>query len=231
MVGGSPVADREAVVVDAVYKDRVLGLIKSSGVEQKLVEMIRSDYDIRIHNIDFFFDYSDKLNAAVYTEDTREWNKLYQSFSGNMGGVMGNVIKDSRLMAVVDDLLEDAGVRERDIPLLCYDYAMFYKGECMVRLIKRLLKFKFYSYWYTYSIEGDRFYVIIEVGDQDTLASVMDNARGVKDAVGHILESVDIEGRLRDNEIGFAVGLSDDIIGRDTMHCVNEESLEYCHML
>lgn len=224
-------ADNEGVVIDAVYKDRVIGRIKASCAEQKLIELIKSDYDVRIHNIDFFFDYSNKLNAAVYTEDTEQWYKLHLSFAGNMGGVMGNVIKDTKLIGVVDDLLEEAGVEERDIPLLCYDYAMLYKGECMIRLIKKLLKFRFYSYWYTYNISKDKFYVIIEVTDQDTLRSVIDNAGGVKDAVRHILESVDIEGRLKDDEIGFAVGLGDDIIGRDTMHCVNEESLENCHML
>ena len=81
MVGGSPVADNEGVVIDAVYKDRVIGRIKASCAEQKLIELIKSDYDVRIHNIDFFFDYSNKLNAAVYTEDTEQWYKLYRSFA------------------------------------------------------------------------------------------------------------------------------------------------------
>lgn len=224
-------AANEGAVRDADYKDKIIGLIKASCAEQKLIELIRSDYNLRIHNIDFYFDYSDNLNIAFYTEDTDEWYKLHKSFSGSMGGVMGNVIKDDRFLNIVETVLEAVGVEEKSIVLLCYDYSMLYKGECMVRLIKRLLKFRFYSYWYTYHIIADKFYVIIEVEDEEKLKSVLDNANGVKDAVRHILESVDIQGRLKDGEIGFAVGLSKDIIGRDTMHCVNEESLDYCYEL
>lgn len=224
-------AANEGAVRDADYKDKIIGLIKASCAERKLIELIRSDYNLKIHNIDFYFDYSDNLNIAFYTEDTDEWYKLHKSFSGSMGGVMGNVIKDGRFLNIVETVLENVGVEEKNIMLLCYDYSMLYKGECMVRLIKRLLKFRFYSYWYTYHIIADKFYVIIEVEDEEKLKSVLDNANGVKDAVRHILESVDIQGRLKDGEIGFAVGLSKDIIGRDTMHCVNEESLDYCYEL
>ena len=144
---------------------------------------------------------------------------------------MGNVIKDDRLLNIVKTVLEAGGIEEKNIVLICYDYSMLYKGECMVRLIKRLLKFRFYSYWFTYHIITDKFYVIIEVEDEEKLKSVLDNAKGVRDAIRHILESVDIQGRLKSGEIGFAVGLSKDIIGRDTMHCVNEETLDYCYEL
>ena len=162
-------AANEGAVQDDDYKDKIIGLIRASCAEQKLIELIRSDYDIKLHNIDFYFDYSDKLNGALYTEDTDQWHRLHKCFSGSMGGVMGNVIKDEGLVNRVETVLEDAGVEDENIVLLCYDYSMLYKGECMVRLIKQLLKFRFYSYWYTYHISADKFYVIIEVEDEEKL--------------------------------------------------------------
>jgi hypothetical protein len=144
---------------------------------------------------------------------------------------MGNVVKKGALLESTQSLLYASGIFVAEMWILCYDYSMEYKGNCMVRLIKELIKLRVYQYWYTYDINDDRFYVIIEVEDKSKLEAALKNAESVKTAVSNILDRIDVEGRIEKNEIGYAMGCSNDIIGRDAMHCVNEESLERCYKL
>jgi hypothetical protein len=211
--------------------DDVLEDIRNAGLEQAIINLIKNQYDIDIHYVDFSFDYSGRLNVAVYTENTDEWFKFNRTFFNDLGGVMGNVVKKGELLDHIMGLLFGTGILVGDVWVLCYDYSMEYKGDCMVRLIKELLNLRFYQYWYTYDINDDRFYIIIEVEDKTKLKSAVENAESVKNAVHNILDKIDTEGRIEKEEIGYAVGCSQDIIGRDAMHCVNEESLERCYKL
>ncbi len=211
--------------------DEMLNDIRSANIEEALINLIKNKYDIDIHYIDFSFDYSGMFNIALYTENTDEWFKLNRRFFQDFGGVMGNVIKRGDLIEDVSNLLYANNIYVGDIWILCYDYSMEYKGECMVRLIKELLKLRFYEYWYTYDINDDRFYIVIEVEDKTKLQAAIENADSVKAAVGGILEKIDTQKRIEPNEIGYAVGCKADIIGRDAMHCINEESLEKCYKL
>jgi hypothetical protein len=209
----------------------ILDDIRNAGVEQGVISLIKNQYDIDIHYVDFSFDYNGRLNVAVYIENTDEWFKFNRTFFNDLGGVMGNVVKKGELLDHITGLLFGSGILVGDVWVLCYDYSMEYKGNCMVRLIKELLNLRFNQYWYTYDINDDRFYIIIEVEDKTKLRSAVENAESVKTAVHNILDKIDTEGRIEKEEIGYAVGCSQDIIGRDAMHCVNEESLERCYKL
>ena len=212
-------------------EEQILEDIRNKSIESALIALIKNKYDIDIHYIDFSYDYSGKLNLALYTENTTEWFKLNRNFYGDLGGIMGNVIKQGVLLESINELFLANNIFAGEIWVLCYDYSMQYKGECMVRLINELLKLKVYEYWYTYDINDDRFYIIIEVEDKTKLHSAIENAENVKKSVHNILDRIDTQGRIEKNEIGYAVGRSCDIIGRDAMHCVNEESLEKCYKL
>lgn len=209
----------------------ILNDIRKADIENAVITLIKNKYDIDIHYVDFSFDYNGRLNVAIYTENTDEWFKLNRRFFNDLGGVMGNVIKKGELLEAISSLLYASSIFVGETWLLLYDYSMEYKGECMVRLIKELIKLRFYHYWYTYDINDDRFYIIIEVEDKTKLKAAIENAENVKAAVHNILDKIDTEGRIEKNEIGYAIGCKADIIGRDAMHCVNEESLERCYKL
>ncbi len=209
----------------------ILRDIRHADIENGIISLAKNKYDIDLHYIDFSFDYSGRLNVAVYTENTDEWFKLNRRFFNDLGGVMGNVIKKGELIEDISNLMYANSIFVGEVWLLCYDYSMEYKGECMVRLIKELLKLRFYQYWYTYDINEDRFYIVLKVEDKTKLMAAVENAESVKAAVHNILDKIDIQKRIEPNEIGYAVGCKADIIGRDAMHCVNEESLEKCYKL
>ena len=211
--------------------EEILNEIRNTGIENDIIKLVKNKYEIDIHYIDFSFDYNGRLNVAVYTENTDEWFKINRTFYNDLGGIMGNVIKKGSLVDDIAALLFAHSILVGETWILLYDYSMEYKGECMVRLIKELLKLRFYHYWYTYDINDDRFYIIIEVEDKTQLKSAIQNAESVKIAVHNILDRIDTECRIEKNEIGYAIGCKADIIGRDAMHCVNEESLEHCYKL
>lgn len=211
--------------------DDILNDIREADIEGGIIALAKNKYDIDLHYADFSFDYNGRLNIALYTENTDEWFKLNRCFFNDLGGIMGNVIKKGSLIEEIRALLYSASIFVGDVWLLCYDYSMEYKGECMVRLMQELIPMRTYSFWYTYDINDDRFYIIIEVEDKTKLKAAIENAENVKAAVHKILDKIDTQHRIEKNEIGYAVGCKADIIGRDAMHCVNEESLERCYKL
>lgn len=211
--------------------EELLAEIRSANIESGIINFLKNKYDIDVHYIDFSFDYSGRLNVAAYMENTTELFKFTRLFFDDLGGIMGNVVKHGAVVDNISEMLYVNKIYVGEIWVLCYDYSMEYKGDCMVRLIKELLKLKFYKFWYTYDINDDRFYIVIEVEDKTKLQAAVDNAENLKKAVRNVLFQVDTEGRIEPNEIGFAVGCQNDIIGKDAMHCVNEETLEKCYKL